>query len=373
MGMFISDYLAHRVLYYSNWDNARSNYDYPADAVLGQDGFDSVEGSPNYRANRGGSTGTGTAASNTFNHPGYLAVNYTNTRLYVPDTDNNRIMVYNLPLTGATGDAADDSYCQGTTAPAKFTSTSASATASGCNAPTGVDSDIYGNLWIADRGNGRILLQCLATNTIFKVGGGYICDGTNNGGDFDLVLGKANLTSGYNINHCTNSSGQISASTMCRPTDVDYDPRLNRLVVLDGTDVADGTSDSIVGVSSGRIMIFDLSAPINNGAAATSIISGASGNENNKTVYDSRGRCSNNVNLRCGRWDNGDDGHRSQSMSDPFCVGDSDNTGLNIKCSTNTDCSNANNGTQCGCDANAFCDYSRLAEKYSSRLTLSST
>ena len=72
------------------------------------------------------------------------------TPLFVPDSNNNRVLIYYPPFT--TDQSA--SYVLGQT---NFNTTSAGSTASTMNAPDALALDSRGNLWVSDRLNCRVL------------------------------------------------------------------------------------------------------------------------------------------------------------------------------------------------------------------------
>jgi sugar lactone lactonase YvrE len=175
--LYVADYFNHRVLRFAlpitgNQPNA--------EAVLGQADFTSGS------ANRGGSV-----AANTINSPIGLAVGSAG-RLWVADNQNHRVLRFESAHTKVNGADAD-----GVLGQADFTSSGAATTQSGIDEPSGVAVDSAGRLWVADRGNNRVLRF---ENAAAKA----------NGANADGVLGQANYTSGGSAlaqNRFTNPKG----------------------------------------------------------------------------------------------------------------------------------------------------------------------
>jgi sugar lactone lactonase YvrE len=134
--LYIADTANHRVLIY--WDDPR---DGKADSVIGQPGFTS--NAPN----------NGGVSAAALNAPTGLAMD-SGDRLYVADAGNHRVLEYDSPLTSQ---AADQVFGQG----GSFTTTLPNlggVSADSLNAPTGIATDEnYWNVFIADRGNNRVL------------------------------------------------------------------------------------------------------------------------------------------------------------------------------------------------------------------------
>jgi uncharacterized protein (TIGR03437 family) len=70
--------------------------------------------------------------------------------LWVSDGENNRVLEYTRPFS--TGEAASLVIGQ-----SSFTGDAAATTATGVSTPSGIVFDSFGNLWLADRGNNRVL------------------------------------------------------------------------------------------------------------------------------------------------------------------------------------------------------------------------
>lgn len=215
------------------------------------------------------------ATSMTAQNNNVNVVNIVNTgqtpTLIVPDTDNNRVLIYNYPFTtnkaastvlgqssfttatsGTTPQTmywpssvatdssgnifvSDNSNCRVTQFLAPFTNGEAAVLAigkpdlyTGCtfNAPTqnnvgqtsGVATDLFGNLWVADAQNNRVLRF---SRPFYS------------GMPANLVLGQSNFTSGL-CNRNSVSGTAPTAATLCAPAGVAVDYSGN-LWVADST------------------------------------------------------------------------------------------------------------------------------------------
>ena len=193
--LFLSDRTFNRVLV---WTPAPSNATTEAGGVIGQaDVMTSVNNGPPASSLKGPE---GSPASDGNN-------------LYVSDTQNNRVLVYALPLT------ATPVLPMRVLGQASLTATAAnrgggpgSANLGTMNGPTGL-SIASGRLAVADRTNNRVLLWKTMP--------------TQSGQNADLVLGQPNLsgTSGNN--------GGVSAASLSQPTAVAISPDGNQLAIAD--------------------------------------------------------------------------------------------------------------------------------------------
>ncbi len=118
-------------------------------------------GATNGTSGSGGDNGT--AASARFNRPGALAIDPTGTKLYVADTNNNRVRVIDLTTNIVTSYAG--------TGGAGFNGDGVIATDAALNNPAGLTVDASGNLYIADRYNHRIRKVDAASRLITTVAG----------------------------------------------------------------------------------------------------------------------------------------------------------------------------------------------------------
>jgi len=171
-GVYISDSAWHRVLYFANGNFAT------ATTVYGQSGSCS-------------SVLNGAPAAGSLNAPQGLIVDSLG-GLYIADTNNNRVVYYPAGVSNA----ATKVFGQ-----ALFTTgTAASASATSLNQPFGLALDKSGNLYVADKGNNRVLYYNLQASSYATAVG---------------VYGQASFT--------TSASSPVSASSMNGPTAVDID------------------------------------------------------------------------------------------------------------------------------------------------------
>ena len=216
--LFVSDYLSHRVLRY---DSARTKTNgAPADGVLGQSlfttsnfGFSAaamaspggialdasgtlwVADTNNQRVTRFASAATkpnGGAADGLLGHANFtdpatvdarrmdgprgVAQDPVSGKVFVSDTIRNRILRFASAATLQSGASAEAVLGQ-----PDFTSSTEGATAGKLRQPAGLAMDSAGRLWVADRGNGRVLRF---DNAASKASGAAA----------DGVLGQANFT-----------------------------------------------------------------------------------------------------------------------------------------------------------------------------------
>lgn len=191
--LFISDTGNNRVLIY-DLNAANELIDRTADIVLGQTSFSQVA------SNQGGAV-----SANTLNGPTGLFYDITNSRLYISDTNNNRILIYTSQIT-ANGQDADLVLGQTT-----MSANTARAARNGMAAPEGVTVNTNTNrLAIADRDNNRILV--------------WDSSPLSNGQNATYVLGQSNFT---------NSSFGVSSSALHSPQGVAFDSNNGRLYVAD--------------------------------------------------------------------------------------------------------------------------------------------
>jgi len=154
----------------------------------------------------------------------------TTGRLWVADTDNNRVVWFNNAASKANGANAD-----GVIGQSNFTNQGAAVTSTGMNKPSAVVTSQDGALWVADTGNNRVLRFASAA-------------ALSSGAAATRVLGQSNFTS--------NSSGS-GTTGMNQPTGVATDTNLTLWV-----------SDSF----NNRILGFANSDTLSNGAAATRVL-----------------------------------------------------------------------------------------------------
>jgi sugar lactone lactonase YvrE len=245
-----------------------------AEAVLGQTDFTSSGHS---------------VTATTMNSPEGLALDASG-RLWVADTNNNRVLRFDLAYSRANGAAADAVLGQ-----INFTSSSTATSQSGLHGPTGLAVDSSGYLWVSDLQNHRVLrfnnaagkanggnadsvlgqsTFSASSSALTQTGMGYprglTVDGSNhlwvadflynrvlrfnnantrsNGAAADGVLGQSSYTS---------SAMAVSSTGMEQPNGVSIDSS-GRLWVADG--------------SASRVLRFDSAASKSNGAAANAVL-----------------------------------------------------------------------------------------------------
>ncbi|MFA5832901.1 MAG: fibronectin type III domain-containing protein [Bacteroidota bacterium] len=135
--MFVADRDNRRVLRFSSADKMVNGA--AAEAVFGQ---------PNFTTR---TANTGGISASTMNNPNGVSVD-ANGRLWVADRDNNRILRFDSAATKTSSSAAN-----GVLGQPDFVTNSAGATGGKMSAPAGVHADANGRLWVADRANNRVL------------------------------------------------------------------------------------------------------------------------------------------------------------------------------------------------------------------------
>ncbi len=203
---------------------ARATAPYKASSVLGQTDF---TGNSQY-----GSSGSPGSAGLYF--PSGTVVDPVNHRLFVSDTDSNRVLVYNLSKTNQiSGTSAADVLGQ-----TDFTSTGGADTATGLWAPGQLALDPTRQLlFVTDTDNDRIM--------IFKVAPSTISDGEAAA----YVIGQTDFT--------TDDYWDLGAATLELPQGVAYDAANQRLFVSD--------------IGGYRVLAYDVSS-ITNGMPATNVL-----------------------------------------------------------------------------------------------------
>ncbi|MBI4433979.1 NHL repeat-containing protein [Candidatus Uhrbacteria bacterium] len=211
--LFVTDSSYNRVLVF---DVASITNGENAIAVLGQTNFTN--------------TGTGTTAS-TMNTPYSTLIDDTNSRLFVTDGGNHRVLVFDVASI-TNGESATAVLGQ-----SDFTSGNAATTQSGMRYPYGMIWDATNtHLFVADTGNHRVLVFDLSS-------------GITNGMNAWRVLGQANFTSGdYNF----------TQNRMRDPNDVVWDSTASRLFVSD--------------YSNHRVLVFNLASGITDGMNAANVL-----------------------------------------------------------------------------------------------------
>ncbi len=214
--LFVADAFNNRVLIYNSLPTSSNS---PADVVVGQASFTAN------LANQGGSPNT-----NTLNGP--RGVFSDGTKLYISDTSNNRVLIYNVIPT--TNNASADVVV----GQVGFTTNSANLGGRNANtlsAPRGLSVDDQGKLYVADTSNNRVLIF----NSVPEA----------NNASADIVVGQANFTSGS-----ANQGISVNANTLNAPQDaIVHDGRLyvadssnNRVLVFNAIPSTHNTNANVV-------------------------------------------------------------------------------------------------------------------------------
>jgi DNA-binding beta-propeller fold protein YncE len=200
--LFVGDYGNNRVLVYNVAPGTIANGE-NASYELGQPS---------------GTAFTSATAADTqagMHNPYDVAYDATNSRLFVSDVTNNRVLVYNV----ATGSIANGENASNVLGQSSWTSGGAATTQAGMDYPIGLEYDATNSrLFVADYYNNRMLVYNVAPGTIA------------NGENASYVLGQANFTSGS-----ANKGGSEGQATLSYPSSAAYDAVNNRLFVADWT------------------------------------------------------------------------------------------------------------------------------------------
>lgn len=180
--LYVSDYDAHRVAVYDLSSSPSASWNGMAISnILGQ------------------TTTTGSSASlaaNRMNIPYQVLVDSTNSRLFVADSNNNRVLVFSTTSMGATGDSA--LYAFGQT---DLVSNTAATSAVGLRTPRGIALDSSSNtLFVADNANHRILSYDLSNGI---TGNGMTAFAQIGQSDFTTRIPSALQTGMYNPSFLT--------------------------------------------------------------------------------------------------------------------------------------------------------------------------
>jgi sugar lactone lactonase YvrE len=152
--LYVADTANNRVL---GWSDAAAFVSaLPADIVLGQPNLYS------YKCNNGvAASDVGGLGADSLCGPARMAVDRAG-NLYVADSGNNRVLVYNTPFNPASGEpgagdgSADFVYGQGGAFTTRSCNPAGSNATTLCN-PSSAALDAAGNIYIADAGNNRVL------------------------------------------------------------------------------------------------------------------------------------------------------------------------------------------------------------------------
>lgn len=172
----------------------------------------------------------GGISASTLAQPDDVCVDVTNSKLYVVDASNNRILRYVYPTT------SDQQAAELVFGQANFTDRSSATAVNGFNNPAACDVDSAGRLWVVDRLNRRVLWFDDAYNA------------SSNQPDADGVLGQANFT--------TSGSG-LSQSKFNNPYDLA---------------ITTGGTLFVADRSNNRVLRFDNASAKSNGANADGVL-----------------------------------------------------------------------------------------------------
>lgn len=197
--------------------------------LLGQ--FDDANGTVlNYTTNAI-NDGAGGVNARGFNGPEGVTMDTVNHRLFVSDSLNNRVLVYNLDANNNLVDRIPDNVL----GQVNFTNNFIDLSQSGLHSPYGLAYDAANNrLFVADLDNSRVLVFDVTTIT--------------NGENAINVLGQPDFTT---------ESNATTQSKMTSPRGVELDTANNRLFVADH--------------GSRRVLVFDITA-ITNGENAVNVL-----------------------------------------------------------------------------------------------------
>ncbi len=158
--LYVADSANNRVL---GWRDVTSFSAQPADIVLGQPDLFS------FKCNNGvAATDVGGLGADSLCGPARMAVDLAG-NLYVADSGNNRVLVYNTPFNAASGEpgagdaSADFVYGQGGVFTTRSCNPSGANATTLCN-PSAAALDAAGDIYVADAGNNRVLEFAKAGN-----------------------------------------------------------------------------------------------------------------------------------------------------------------------------------------------------------------
>ncbi len=173
--------------------------------------------------------------------PHGLAYDPSLNELFVSDMNNDRIMVYDL--SGGITDGMDASYELGQPDFSSESNSLFQTNANGLEYPVSETIDtVHHHLFVSDSSNNRVLIYNLSTtNTLVSQTPSY-------------VLGQTSFTG----DECNGPTEVESATTLCDPLGVSYDPTHNFLYVADP--------------DNGRLLVYDLSGGITTGMAASYVL-----------------------------------------------------------------------------------------------------
>ncbi|HRI05984.1 MAG TPA: putative Ig domain-containing protein [Candidatus Dojkabacteria bacterium] len=195
--LFVADTENGRVLIY-NLDSNDELIDSEADYVLGKSALNTEQ---NYDL-------CGTPTQSLLCRPYGLAYDPTNQTLFVSDDSLNRIMIFDV--TSIT----NGENAIGVLGQADFESYGSNTNQSGVQMVRGLDYDtVNDRLFVADTENDRVLVM------------DFDVENFTNGQNFDMVLGQPNFTNGI--------CGGTNSQNLCLPYDIKYDSINENLYVTD--------------------------------------------------------------------------------------------------------------------------------------------
>ena len=222
--LFIADSQNHRVMAYTSSITSNGQ---AANFVLGQITSSGAVDFYGNTLNNPQNTG--------FNRPNAGTLDDVNHKFYVVDSNNNRVLVYDLNIANGFDDYIADFVVGQPTFSSTAPNQGSAVSASTLNSPSDVFFDrINQRLYIADTGNNRVLIY---TSTI----------NMNNQGA-DLVLGQNNFTS---------STPFVGQSSMASPSGVSVNTGNNAVAVADR--------------DNNRVLVWN-GLPTNNGQAADYVL-----------------------------------------------------------------------------------------------------
>jgi sugar lactone lactonase YvrE len=194
--------------------------DQAADVVLGQTDFVSK-------------LAPATATATSLNTPASVAVDPTSGKVFVADTNNNRVLRYDSVAAMTSGASAEAFFGQ-----ASVSGNGAATTPKEMSAPFGVAVDQNGTLWVADSGNNRVLrFDNAAAKPAFAI-------------NADGVLGQPDLS---------------TKTVLTPPTQASMNGP--RAVTVDANDTL-----WVTDFSNNRVLRFDGAAGVINGANADGVL-----------------------------------------------------------------------------------------------------
>ncbi len=225
---FVSDCGNNRVLVY-NLDSNNDPIDYVADHVIGQSDFISNQ------VNQGGSM-----SSSSIGCAGGMSYDSVSSRLFIPDSSNNRVLIYDLSHGITNGMPA--SYVIGQP---NFISNSSNqggsvSSTTLSNPADSVYDSVSSRLFAADSNNNRVLIYDLS-------------HGITNGMPASYVIGQPDF-----VSRLANQGGSVSSTTDYAIFSLSYDDQSQRLFVTD--------------TSNNRVLVYDLSNGIINGMSASYVL-----------------------------------------------------------------------------------------------------